>query len=85
MSFLKHDVCNRGPLLHRGVYTSGIVRTGMQEEDGTRNGIPQGSEETIKVETSCGGVIVRILDGGDVDVLEYRVMIGYAWQIRCMR
>lgn len=77
MPLLKHDIRNRGPLLLGRVYASGVVRTGMQEKDRAWNGIVQSPEETFIVETYCGRMVVRVVDGCDTNVLEYRVMVGY--------
>lgn len=48
----------------------------MEEDDAARGSVAEGGSEAVEVESSCSGVVVRVLRGRQRDVVEDLLVVG---------
>jgi hypothetical protein len=76
-------VADRPPLLGSGVNTSGVVRAGVQEEDGAAGSVLDVPQQSIDVETDGLLVVVAVALNLQATVVEDVLVIGprWSWQV----
>jgi hypothetical protein len=48
----------------------------VEEDDAARGSVAEGGSEAVEVESSCSGVVVRVLCGRQRDVVEDLLVVG---------